>query len=156
MKISQKGFLLGEQTLKIIVAVIAIALLIFLLYSFYSVFTEKNKIEQAEASLSRLIEALGSDNQAESILINPLDWDLLYLKGPLLDCFNEHCLCICKHAYRWWWSWEEECKSLGVCNSILKPVELKSQENAEVENIKINQQTIILKKEGDKYIIKEK
>ena len=64
---NKRGFLLGEETLKIVLAVIAIGFLVFFLVSLYSSYTRNKDLELAEASLGYLIEGINSGSEEVEI-----------------------------------------------------------------------------------------
>jgi len=71
---NKKGFLLGEQTLKIIIAVICLLLLAFLLFMIYSSLDAKHKLEQAKSSMEMIELALDEAKQngeAEVVILGP-------------------------------------------------------------------------------------
>lgn len=72
----KRGFLLAEETLKIIIALISISFLIYFLTALY--FTSQNSkgLEQAEASLEFLIKEI-NDGRDEVEIYNPKDWVIL-------------------------------------------------------------------------------
>lgn len=131
MKTDKKGFLLAEQTLKIILAVIAIGFLAFLLFSLYNANKTAKNLELAEESLDFLIQEIG-EKRAEVNIYNPKGWVIYswpntYLTGlrPLginllggtdtgspQSCKNlgwGKCICICSKAT------PDKCDSTGVC-----------------------------------------
>jgi len=60
MSLNKRGFLLGEETLKIIIAIIAISFLVYLLFSLYSANRTSKDLELAKSSLNHLIEEINS------------------------------------------------------------------------------------------------
>ncbi len=97
---NKKAFLLGEETLKIILAVICIGFLAFLLYSIYNAGKKDKDLELAESSLEHLIKEINAG--AEQIeMYNPEGWWLI--SWPYDDiipnsCSNlgwKNCICIC-------------------------------------------------------------
>lgn len=101
---NKKGlFLLGEETLKIIIAVICIIFLIGFLVSFYLTYTKRSKdLEFAKASLNYLIEGI-NDNRTEIIIRNPSYWRISSWSSFIDEnipklCSDEgwkKCICIC-------------------------------------------------------------
>lgn len=101
---NKNGFLLGEETLKIVLAVIAIFFLVYLLVSLYYAGRKSKDLETAEASLNHLIEQVDSMKEGEIgevEIYNPKGWWLI--SWPYSDiipnsCSNigwESCICIC-------------------------------------------------------------
>jgi type II secretory pathway pseudopilin PulG len=124
---NKKGFLLAEETLKIILAVIALGILAYLLFSIYQANRDSQNLELARESLSFLSQEINS--QAVSVEIyNPKGWTISSWPNnglrPLF-CSNlgwESCICICDKT--WWHSRPfqafekdrlEECNSAAVC-----------------------------------------
>jgi len=126
MKTDKKGFLLAEETLKIILAVIAIGFLAFLLFSLYNTNKTAKDLELAEESLDFLVQEIGGQRE-EVDIYNPKGWIIsswpnIYTKGILLwktteegkpmSCSNlgwDSCICICKKAI------PDKCDSTGIC-----------------------------------------
>jgi len=127
---NKKGFLLAEETLKIILAVIAIAFLIYFLFALYFSNVHAEKLKQAQAvltnsseSIKMKIERVRSTQIAETKNIpNPNGW---YLFGFVSDpkpnsCVGKNCLCICdKVMVNDFLFWDDrqikECDEKGVC-----------------------------------------
>lgn len=132
MKTDKKGFLLAEETLKIILAVIAIGFLAYFLFSLYSVGKDSQNLEYAESSLNLLVDGI-SKPRPEVEIPNPREWMIsswpnTYLTGfrpfgintPFTgtkegipqSCLNlgwSSCICICKKAT------PDKCDSKGIC-----------------------------------------
>lgn len=101
---NKKGFLLAEETLKIILAVIAIGFLAYLLFSIYNANKSAKDLELAESSLNHLAEVINSE-AIETEIYNPTTKDAWYIASwptsgeKPLYCENlgwDKCLCICK------------------------------------------------------------
>ncbi|RLG10455.1 hypothetical protein DRN69_08990 [Candidatus Pacearchaeota archaeon] len=71
--LNKRGFLLGEETLKIVLAVISITFLIYLLVSLYFAHVRDKELELAKASLNHLIEEINA-NAEEVEIYNPKGW----------------------------------------------------------------------------------
>ena len=99
---NKKGFLLGEEAIKLILAVISILFLILFIIFLYNNFSKNEELDQAKASLEYLIEQINSGNtQAE--IYNPKEWAIVSFSGVDLpdQCSKlgwESCLCICDPA----------------------------------------------------------
>jgi hypothetical protein len=96
----KKGFMLGEETLKIIIAVICIVFLISILVAIYNSNTSAGKIEQAKEILTRISTIISSlkEGTAETQDIpNPEGWHLYSFTGGEKpnSCLNDNCICIC-------------------------------------------------------------
>lgn len=101
---NKKGFLLAEETLKIILAVIAIGFLAYLLYSIYQSSQNSKDLELAEESLNFLISEIDS-GKATVELFNPNGWSVVswpYNGDMPFTCSNldwKSCVCICKNPF---------------------------------------------------------
>jgi hypothetical protein len=123
----KNGFLLGEETLKIVIAVICIIFLVFLLVSLYFSLTGKQDSKYAVASLGlvsneiKRIDAGGEVNSAGIQIPNPSGWYLFSFvqgaKKPNL-CSGENCVCICKNILIDIFDRQiKSCDSDGVCSA---------------------------------------
>lgn len=125
MKLNKKGFqLLGEETVKIIIAVICIGFLVYLLGSLYYGYSGDQDLEQAEATLEKLVEEIdlvnvGSQNEFE--IYNPDDWYFLTFSGNVPNqCSNlgwTDCVCMCEDFLRYR-NHFIECNKNGACIEI--------------------------------------
>jgi len=131
---NKSGFLLAEETLKIVLAVIAIAFLVYFLYALYFSNIQAEKLKQAEAVL------IGSDESIEVVInrvrssqvlevknvYNPTGWWVFgFVSDPKPDsCAGQNCLCICdKVSEISFYSFTQEdqerqankCTEKGVC-----------------------------------------
>tara|TARA_Y100000310_G_scaffold343846_1_gene453461 strand:- start:3005 stop:3481 length:477 start_codon:yes stop_codon:yes gene_type:complete len=134
---TKKGFLLGEHTLKIIIAVLCLLLLAYLLFSMYSSYKDNRNLEIAEASLDELIETmkLAKSSPQESTILNPKNWILLnYIKTEErpISC-NKGCICLCEKASSAFpgdyvvapasrKEQTKKCNKIGVCKSVSEDV----------------------------------
>lgn len=99
--INKKGFLLAEETLKIIIAIIVILFLVYFLISLYYNSKNDKDLKIATASLDHLINEVNNGN-SEVEIYNPKGWHFLSWPAQGLMpnyCSNlgfERCLCLCK------------------------------------------------------------
>lgn len=119
---SKKGFLLGEHTINIIIAVMCILILAYIGYNFlYKNITQKTDLQKAEAHMEQIngiIDALTIQDggEAEYYLYNPDGWSLVYYSSwedfriekhtftssiyrelyTGAEC-SSNCLCFCPH-----------------------------------------------------------
>ena len=119
---NRKGFLLGEETLKIIIAIICILVLVYFLISLYMANKGNKELEQAKASLEHLVSEINSGREQVEIY-NPDGWYISSfpqtIEGGILPDYCsgrrwENCICICgvdikKKAGK------EKCDNLGTC-----------------------------------------
>jgi len=114
-----------SETLKIIIAVLCIALLIYLAYSVYGLFTKKTAFEQAKSSL-RLLELNvkdieeGKKNESEILLESPNGWAISawpYKDERNILCKKKYCVCICpqKGIFSDLEDYMLECYKNGIC-----------------------------------------
>ena len=102
---NKKGFLLAEETLKIIIAVICISLLVYLLVSIYNNKTGGEKKLFAKGVLDRtgeIISSLGDNQNERQDLINPEGWYFISFTGTQAKpnlCLGKNCVCICPSAW---------------------------------------------------------
>ena len=98
---NKKGFLLAEETLKIILSVIAIGFLIYFLASLYYSNKGDNEMELAQASLEHLVAEINV-GVTEVQIYNPKGW--MFSSWPFEDkkpdiCSDlgwAECLCLCE------------------------------------------------------------
>ncbi|MEX0920536.1 MAG: hypothetical protein WDZ69_03080 [Candidatus Pacearchaeota archaeon] len=106
MLIDRKGFLLAEETLKMILSVIAIGFLAFLLFSLYNAGKSSQDLEFAEESVDFLLEGINAEVEDVEIF-NPEGWVVVSwpYEGMVPDaCSNvgwENCICIVEDAGEW-------------------------------------------------------
>tara|TARA_Y100000034_G_scaffold9241_1_gene9962 strand:+ start:115 stop:615 length:501 start_codon:yes stop_codon:yes gene_type:complete len=158
---NKKGFLLAEETLKIILAVISIGFLVYFLTALYFANQNSEKLEQAKASLEHLIEGINSEiGEVEiynpiSSLIPPESWILISF--PLNEnifpdkCNEKECLCICDKGTLTSKNdgLAKDCDSIGIC--------MESNFKIKDEKIKIENPPLILQiNYGDKIILTKK
>ena len=117
---NKKGFLLAEETLKIIVSVIAITFLIYFLTSLYNINQDNRDLELAQTSLEHLIEEVKAESSSVDIY-NPKGWSILsWVEGNNpRSCSNfdwEKCICMCEYP---WIKGEnrflKKCDDVGYC-----------------------------------------
>jgi len=99
---NKNGFLLAEETLKIIIAVICLGFLAYFLVSIYMNSKTEEKLELAKASLGYLVEEINARHDNVEIY-NPKGWVIVsWAKGNMPNsCSNlgwENCLCICENV----------------------------------------------------------
>lgn len=123
---NRRGFLLAEETLKIILAVISIGLLAFLLFSLYNNGKNAKDLEFAKESLDFIAKELNAKS-SEIMIYNPKGWNIgtwphdVETGIPMFkttqfqfpkSCSNigwNKCICICKENDA------ESCDSDGIC-----------------------------------------
>jgi len=115
---NRRGFLLAEETLKIIIALICIGILVYLLSSLYFENKDEKDLELASASLLHLFEEMKKGN-SEVEIYNPKGWNIWSWHestGIPNSCSNfdwETCICICKNS--WLGNDLENCDDKGTC-----------------------------------------
>ena len=130
---SKKGFMLAEETLKIILAIIVIGFLIYFLASLYFSSKTSEELEFAKASLDYTLEQLNSKSP-EMMILNPVGWMITsWKKGNMpLQCSNlgwENCVCICDRAFDYFGLLKntplEDCNEQSVCLEYGKEIIIK-------------------------------
>ena len=121
---NKKAFLLGENTVKIIIAVLCILILIGLLVVLYGIFKGKSQLDQAESHLNNIIQMAERADEAKFqpyVMVNPLGWHLFTFPG-------ENKVCFCPVKTEWVWKeidlnyWRETCENEGVCKETKIPI----------------------------------
>jgi hypothetical protein len=118
---NKNGFLLGEETVKIVIAVICIGFLVTLLVLIYLSATGTQKTKEAVTFMEVLKKNIqtvdeGGEINDEGILIqNPAGWYVFSFvdndKKPN-QCLGENCICICAAD---WFTQIKTCDSKGAC-----------------------------------------
>lgn len=118
---NRKGFLLAEETLKIILAVIAIGFLVYFLAALYFNNQDEKDLELATASLEHLVEEIDLGS-SEVKIFNPNGWSLMSwpFEGDIpLSCSNvgwDICICICKAPLVGFsGNYLDNCNDKGIC-----------------------------------------
>lgn len=125
---SKKGFLLGEETVKLILAVIAIIFLVMFIVYLYNNFSGNKDLEQAKSSLAHLTSEIAAGS-TEVQIFNPKDWILSsYLSSSSTiipgaanmpkQCLNNNwdaCLCLCAPPGGAVKTFLVACDTKGIC-----------------------------------------
>lgn len=158
------GFLLGEETVKIVIAVICIGFLVYFLGALYFSSVSEGKLKQAEAllknsseSIKTKINNLEEGNFTEFHLQSPRTWYLFGFSGNEKkpnSCAGQNCLCICDKVYIDTLFGFLESRQLGECDE--DGTCLIVDNLRDFREIEINQQFIIIKKINNRIEIKEK
>lgn len=153
---NKKAFLLAEETLKIIIAVICILFLAYILIAIYNSQTANKKIEEAKSSLERVGEIASSLKEGEiesQDISNPKGWHIYSFVGQKKpnSCLNQNCLCICSDALvEKINSQEKKCDKYGSCliieNLATANLDLKIRDTSNLLFIGIRRQ-------GDKILV---
>lgn len=117
---NKKGFLLTEETLKIVIAVIGIVLLIYLLTAIYMNSAGEKKQREAARTIEKISEAIESMEDGERFIygLQPFKWYLFSFAEDEKpnSCTGESCLCICKRVVADLFSRQaKECGKNGAC-----------------------------------------
>ena len=99
-KKNKKGFLLTEETLKVVVAVIGLIILVYFLVSLFYSGNTQEKTKQALSSVGEISNAVNSlsSGQKSVEVLQPQKWTMFSFVGEDKkpnSCFGENCLCIC-------------------------------------------------------------
>mgnify|MGYP006971737276 CR=1 FL=1 len=124
---NKQAMLLASQVLKIVLAVIGIALLTYLLFALYNSNSNSQDLKDARATvdlISGIILKLriNSSYVGEALDITPNGWSLFSFVGSSTKpniCSGKDCLCICDEVYTVWGllkdRQQKECDKNGVC-----------------------------------------
>ena len=145
---NKKGFLLAEETLKIVIALIAISFLVYFLSSLYFNSQNEKKLEFAKASLKHLVEemnSMGEDKPKDVEIYNPKGWSIS--SWPFENTFPEQCsnfegnrcICICKEPWV-----DFNSNYLGNCND--KSICMNNPNNFVVKRVGTSQLPINIEK----------
>jgi hypothetical protein len=155
----RKGILLVEETLKMIIAVIALGFLIYFLTSLYFTKIQGNELNQANADIESIRKAVLNPPKDPILLNNPIGWNLFsFIEGNKPNaCVKETCLCICDDVWVVSWKvWEDEeerqfdeCNEDGACLGISGLISFEPIEIKKLTKILIN------KSEGKVEVIKQ-
>ena len=151
---NKKGFLLAEETLKIIIALISLGFLVYFLGALYFANQDSKELEQAKASLEFLVKEI-NDGREEVTIFNPSSsakfpggWILISF--PLNEnvfpdkCNGKECVCICDEALNTLTEegLADDCDNVGVClESDFKLMEKINLENPPI-TLQIKEKTI--------------
>ncbi len=125
---NKKGFLLAEETLKIILAVIAIGFLIYFLVSLYFSNLNEQTLKSAQQilitsdqSIKNTIDNL-NEGESKDLILQKVgssfnDWALLSFTGfeKPNSCAGKNCLCVCNDFTT---NQINECSKNGVCTIV--------------------------------------
>lgn len=120
---NKRAFLLAEETLKIVIALISISFLIYFLTALYFSSVGDQKFKQADATMERIIDVINNELAiVESVTdITPSGWNLISYVGEKKpnSCAGQNCLCICENI--WLKAFDrqfKECNEGGICEII--------------------------------------
>jgi len=159
-KMNNSGMLLVEETLKMIIAVIAIGFLVVFLVSLYFTKVSGNELNQANANIELIRKTVLNPPQDAISLNNPVGWNLFYFskENSPNACANENCLCICDELtldfdIPFYGSKDErqfnECNEKGACLGIFG---LQNFESIEIKKLT----KILIKKSEGKIEVSER
>ncbi len=117
----KKGFLLAEETLKMIVALICIIFLVYIIMAIYNASTIDKKMEAAKGDIGKIREISSSLNEGESQsqdIPDPSGWHIYTFVGQEKpnSCLNTNCVCVCKKSLvEFITSQTKKCDSDGAC-----------------------------------------
>lgn len=129
LKKNKKAFLLAEETLKIIIAVICIVFLIYILLAIYNASTSDKKLDEAKADLfgssdskvpgiQNITVTLKDGESQIKDISDPSGWHLYSFveQEKPNACTNDNCICICKVSLiTLLRSQASECDKEGAC-----------------------------------------
>ena len=141
MKKNKRGLLLAEETLKIVIAVIAIGFLAYFLFSLYFSFRNSEKLDQAKETLPFLMGEIEAGKTSVDIY-NPTGWAFLSWSEENeipKSCSNlgwKSCICICDiPSVQTSENYRENCEnpSKGICVENLKGFTVLCREEQECQ-----------------------
>jgi hypothetical protein len=137
----KRGMLLASETLKMILAVISLALLIYLLSALYFSRIEGQDKKEASSVFERISDAVleiqgNVEKNSESITnIGPKGWKIIsYVDDELKpnQCSGLRCLCICDDVFVEYFDRQvKECGKDGICEIMEDLIEF---EDIEIES----------------------
>lgn len=95
---NKRAFLLAEETLKIVIALISISFLVYFLSALYFAGQTSKDLEQAEKTIERIDEIFKNllEGESESQDISPQGWSLFsFTEEKPNSCSGKNCLCLC-------------------------------------------------------------
>jgi len=154
---NKKGFLLAEETLKIVIALICIGFLIYLLASMYFNYQKNKDLELAKASLEYLVGEINSMKEGdvkEVEIYNPVrlwisSWPYQNEKFLPNSCEIlgwKNCICICSNL-----NWDEKIKSVFTSKSYLESI---AEECSNWACVEIQKKIIVGESEINQFPIK--
>ncbi len=144
--------ILFPEVLKIFVALAVIVILVYLASQLYGVFIVKPDLEQARATLDKIVgkaRLLDEDESTEVLITGPKDWYLISYNEERLgkleeagitaempkECGGKSCLCVCKEGEGEGYynnPYFNGCKEIGVCDNVAG-MEVEGDESCEFE-----------------------
>ena len=130
---NKKAFMLGEYTLKIIIAVICLLLLFYLLFNLYSNSKNERNLKMAESNLNEISEKMNEAKEkgsSELTLLGP-EWNFFSFRQNMdkpASCGSE-CICICDSYANWLGGNVEDCNARGICKEIDGEVDFSGSKN---------------------------
>ncbi len=149
----KKAELLVNETLKIILSVIAIGFLVFFLTSLYFSRIYDKEFLSAKSTIKRISDVVAAEG-GEVDALTPKGWSIFsFAKADKPNsCLGQSCLCLCKpvSSLKFWTSQLKECNSKGVCTIVPGMISFKE--------IKITEEltNIMIEKHGGNFIIYKK
>ena len=113
---NSKGFLLGEETLKIVIALICIGFLVYFLGALYYNTTNDEELELAKSSVEYLVDELNAGS-SEIEIYNPEGWVILNFPD------DSDWICICEEV--------DECNQEENCAKPDEKIEVGSEDGFE-------------------------
>ena len=153
---NKKGFLLGEEIVKIVLAVIGIIFLFVILFKVYYNYQADKDLEIAKATLERLkteANSMPTGTTKDFEIYGPhsigsinkllLSWTNPNMPNTCLNLGWENCICICKKDT---YSWKSQIKICDEWACIQSPLTILTPSEIEIQNIPL---TIKITKTGN-------
>ena len=167
---TKKGFLMGEYTVNVLIAILALLALSVISYQTYSTVRGKTDLEKAEGHLEnimRKLENLREGGAEKYFLYSPKDWNLILWPLPKSGDFSvpkrcsdsglDRCLCICPDDF----FLIKSCDDFGACMEVpYKEVEMVKGGNYKniyfIEELLDDEEELLFSVEGEKLTINVK
>ena len=124
---NKKAMLLASQVLKIVLAVLGIALLVYLLFALYNAGSNSEDLKKAKSVIEQIsgqIILINTNNVYIGTVpdMTPNGWSMFSFVGSSVKpniCSGQDCLCICNEVYSVWGllgdRQQKECDKKGAC-----------------------------------------
>ena len=150
---NKKGFLLTEETLKIVIAVIGLTILIYFLVALFYSNIGQEKQRQAASTVEGISDVISvlDLGQREVYLLQPKGWTMFSFVGEETkpnSCFGENCICICDEV--WVDIFDNQIKKCAKKGACLVVDNLESFESFEIKSYQEGTININISKEEGK------
>ncbi len=155
---NKKGFLLAEETLKTVIAVISIGLLVYFLTSLYMTNLNETNQKSAEASLDKIELFVNSVNDSLVLSnIGPEGWSVFSFveEEKPNTCLGKSCICICDEVVWDAFGLQRQLKECGEVGKCLIVENLQNFETFEIVDAKEGLTGIEIKKSNNEIFVEK-